>query len=199
MKIILTVTAILFLVTSAYAQQETLIGGEIESGGFGGPEVKFANINGDWEVLVGGKGAWIINHKFFLGCAGYGMATHGKIMSGAIFPRLSEPFEIGYGGVLLGYISKSDRLIHVTVETLIGGGGISYNLDSDRDHFGIEYESDGYFIVEPNVNFVLNITERLRFGFGAGYRFTSDVDYRGLGDDEISGTSINLMLKFGRF
>jgi hypothetical protein len=48
------------------AQEATLINGEIESGGFGGPVLKVTSINGENAVLVGGRGGWIINHSFVL-------------------------------------------------------------------------------------------------------------------------------------
>jgi len=38
------------------AQEATLINGEIESGGFGGPVLKVTSINGENAVMVGGRG-----------------------------------------------------------------------------------------------------------------------------------------------
>ena len=42
---------------SSLAQEKTLINGEIESGGFGGPVLKVTNINGENAVMVGGLAA----------------------------------------------------------------------------------------------------------------------------------------------
>jgi hypothetical protein len=190
---------ILALSFSAYGQEETLISGRIESGGYGGVEVKFGNINGEWEVLVGGKGGWIINHQYVLGGAGYGMATPGETNPGIIFSYLNEKFELGYGGVLLAYINNSHKLIHLTIETLIGGGGISYYDDDEHFRFDNDFEDDAFFIFEPGVNFELNITRRFRFATGASYRITSGVEYLDLEDGDITGPAINLMLKFGKF
>jgi hypothetical protein len=186
---------VLMLSLSAYGDEETLISGDIESGGYGGVEVKFADINGEWEVLVGGRGGWIINHQFVLGGAGYGLATRGEIRPRVIYPYYIDEFEMGYGGVLLGYISRSDKLIHLTIETLIGGGGIT---PYDQTFNG-EFDSDAFFIVEPEVSFIANVSKLMRFGFGASYRITSGVEYLGLDDDDISGPAINLMVKFGKF
>lgn len=183
----------------AFGQEETLISGEIESGGYGGVEVKFGEINGEWEVFVGGRGGWIINHQFVLGGAGYGLATHGETNPGSIFPYLNEKFEMGYGGVLLAYINNSHKLIHLNVETLIGGGGITYFDDRDYYRFDGEFDDDAFFIIEPGVNFELNISSRLRFAAGASYRITSGVEYLDLEDSDITGPAINLMLKFGKF
>ena len=195
MKRMMIPMLILIISLSVYCQGETLISGKIESGGYGGPEVKFGRINGDWEVLVGGKGGWIINHQFILGGAGYGMPTKGDIIPGMNPPQNYETFEMGYGGVLLGYVSESNKLIHVTVDVVIGGGSISNGKNESYN----EYGEDAFFITEPNINFVLNVTRNLRFGFGAGYRITSGVDYFGLDDADIRGESINLSLKFGEF
>jgi hypothetical protein len=192
---ILVSIIVLTLSFAVYGQQQTLIGGDIQSGGYGGPEVKIARINGDWEVLLGGRGGWIINHQYILGGAGYGMPTKGEIGPHLNPPRNYEKFEIGYGGVLIGYVSESNKLLHFTVDVLIGGGGISNGIGESYD----EYGTDAFFIAEPNINFVLNVTPIMRFGFGAGYRFTSGVEYFGLEDADIRGESLNLFLKFGKF
>jgi hypothetical protein len=186
---------VLLLSLSAYGDEETLISGEIESGGYGGPEVKFSSINGEWEVLVGGRGGWIINHQFVVGGAGYGLVTEGETNPGTVFPYLNDTFDMGYGGLLLGYISRSNRLVHVTLDVLIGGGGITPRDDVFQGNF----DEDAFFILEPSVNFELNVSRKIRFAFGGGYRITSGVEYFDLDDEDIGGTAINLMLKFGKF
>ena len=199
MKVVVPIITLL-LAVSVYAQEETLISGEIESGGYGGLEVKFGEINGEWEVFVGGRGGWIINHQFVLGGAGYGLTTHGETTPGIVFPYYNiDRFEMGYGGVLLAYIVNSDKLIHLNIETLIGGGGISQYTGDNTYPYYEQLESDAFFIAEPGINFELNISKRLRFATGASYRFTSGVEYLNLEDADISGPSINLMLKFGKF
>ena len=76
---VLLAVLLLFLSQSSRAQEETLMGsGEIASGGFGAPVVKFTEITGDPAVLVGGRGGWIVNHTFVLGAGGYGLVTMHK-------------------------------------------------------------------------------------------------------------------------
>ncbi len=60
----------------AFAQEETLIKGDVESGGFGGPVVKMTSLNGQDGILVGGRGGWILNHSFIIGGGGYGLANN---------------------------------------------------------------------------------------------------------------------------
>jgi hypothetical protein len=73
------VVLLVFVFTfSAFAQETTLINGEIESGGFGGPVLKVTSINGENAVMIGGRGGWIINHSLVLGGGGYGLVTEVK-------------------------------------------------------------------------------------------------------------------------
>ena len=195
MKKVIVPIMVLLLSLSAYGDEETLISDDIESGGYGGPELKFGSINGEWEVLVGGRGGWIINHRFVLGGAGYGMATKGETNPGSVFPYLNDEFEIGYGGLLLGYISRSNSLVHVTADVLIGGGGLSPADEALQGSF----DSDAFFILEPGVNFELNVSRKIRFGFGGSYRIVSGIEYFDLDNEDIGGMAINLILKFGKF
>lgn len=195
MKKVIVPIMVLLLSLSAYGDEETLISNDIESGGYGGPEVKFGNINGEWEVLVGGRGGWIINHQFVLGGAGYGLTTQGETNPGSVIPYLNDKFDMGYGGLLLGYISRSNRLVHVTADVLIGGGGLS---PADETFQG-SFDSDAFFILEPAVNFELNISRKIRFGFGGSYRVISGIEYFDLDNEDIGGMTINLILKFGKF
>ena len=149
------------------AQEQALISGDVEHGGFDSPSVKITNINGENAVLVGGRGGWIVNHKFVLGAAGYGLASN-------IYPKGSDTIrrymEMGYAGLDLEYITYSDHLVHLSLELLIGGGGIRYKEDDDFD-FG--KPSDAFFILEPGINVNLNVTQFFRISCGASYRHIS--------------------------
>jgi hypothetical protein len=165
----------------ALAQQQTLV-----SGGFGAPVVRFSQINGQFAVLVGGRGGWIINSTFVLGAAGYGVATDVQVAGN---PN-RRGLEFGYGGADLEVILGSDALIHATFNTLIGGG--SYRLN-----YGGPY--DGVFVLEPALNIDLNVTTYMRLGLGGGYRWVTDVDMVGFSDSDFSAFFGSLVLKFGSF
>lgn len=75
-RIVLAAILSVFVPATGAAQEaETLLGGGTTSGGFGGPATAFTTIHGDFAILVGGRGGWIVNHSFVLGGAGYGLAT----------------------------------------------------------------------------------------------------------------------------
>jgi len=191
------------------AEEKTLIGdlGEIEHGGFGGPMVKFTQIDGEFGVLTGGRGGWIIDHRFVLGGGGYGLAnnigipikTKEEIETEGENPEEIETegenpeeqdLEMGYGGAMLEFIIASDALIHFSVDCLIGAGGMT-TPESDKD--------DAFFVLEPGLNVMLNITQFFRFGAGVSYRYTQGVEFGELDDGDLSGAAAVLTFKFGSF
>jgi len=124
MKQLLVVTVLTTIALSqASAQERTLVGHGIESGGFGGPVVKLTQVNGEFGVLVGGRGGWIINHVFVLGGGGYGLVNDAWVRGLVPEPRL----QFGYGGLELEGIVASNSLVHITVAGLVGGGAVKSN------------------------------------------------------------------------
>lgn len=167
---------------------ETLVTGKTTFGGFFGPVVKISELNDEFATLVGGRAGLIINHAFVIGGAGYGLANEIDVYS----PR-HELLDFGYGGLFLGYVNHSRRLVHLSVHTLIGGGGLRYRTRYyDNWH-------DALFVFEPGMEMVLNVTKHFRIGLGGSYRFVSDVDLEGLNNKAMSGPSASVIFKFGKF
>ena len=57
----------------------------------------------------------------------------------------------------------------------------------------LEPIDEGFFIAEPEANVMLNITEKIRLGFGGGYRF---IGAAGRTNDRLEGFTANAALKF---
>jgi hypothetical protein len=184
----------LFFVTSLFGQAETLVSGELESGGFGGPVVKFTQIDEQFGLLVGGRGGWIMNHKFILGFGGYGLVN--QFDSDFIFEGELLPLMMGYGGFEMEYIYLSDNLIHASVYLLLGGGGLTFKEYNDWNSLKV---SDNFWIAEPAVNLEINIAKFFRISAGVGYRFVSDVNLGSLTNSDIAGFEGVLTFKFGKF
>ena len=79
MKNLIIILLAVLLSYPAMAQDETLVSGKTESGGYGGPLCKMGQINGETGIFVGGQGGWIINHRFVLGGTGYGLVNDVEI------------------------------------------------------------------------------------------------------------------------
>ena len=194
MKKIIFILLIVFTLPVA-AQEETLISGNIVSGGFGGPVVKLTTINGENAVLVGGRGGWIINHSFVLGAGGYGLVTD---VNAKITDSLHQYVEMGYGGIELEYIAASDDLVHLSVGVLIGGGGIGYK-SGENDMFNTPYKRSAFFVLEPSANMNLNVTHFFRIAAGASYRYVSGLKSGISSNTDLSGLSGVITFKFGKF
>ena len=187
---------------SAPAVEQTLLPHGITSGGYGAPVQRFSTVTGRGVLFTGLEAGWIVNHRFVLGAAGYGLATQNIRNAGAELrdSRGRAPIvEMGYGGVTLGYVAQPMKLVHLTIQALIGGGGMTYDvLDID----GVRPEdapTDGFFVAEPTVQGELNVTRFFRIGVGGGYRFISGASLDGIGDRDLRGASATLTFKLGRF
>jgi hypothetical protein len=206
MKKLFVIIFLLVFGSFAFPQEETLLEGGIESGGFGGPAVKFTQIKNEFGVLVGGYAGWLINHTVMLGGGGYGLVN--KIRAGDEAQEVYQSFigrpvniEMGYGGVVLEYINNSNSLVHFAFNTLIGAGGVTYN-DRENDwewNDNNNRPTDAFFIVEPELKAELNITTFFRINVGGSYRFVSGINIIGLKNSDIAGPSANITFKFGKF
>ncbi|HKO14944.1 MAG TPA: hypothetical protein VJU87_01840 [Gemmatimonadaceae bacterium] len=187
---------------SAAASGQTLAPSPMTSGGYGAPVQRLSAIAGKSVLFTGLEGGWIMNHRFVLGAAGYGLATQNVRNPGAALrdSRGRAPVvEMGYGGVTFGYVPQSTKLVHLSFQTLIGGGGLTYDM---QDIAGVRPEdapADGFFVLEPSVEGELNVTRFFRIGVGAGYRFVSGASLEGLGDRDLRGASASLTFRLGRF
>ena len=177
--------------------------GKVSHGGFGGPTIKVSAIKNVGRVLVGGRGGWIINHCFSIGGGGYGVATP---ITGNV-NGTNKRYHMGYGGLELGFTIGSASLVHLNFLTLIGAGGIGYGdrstwhpHDRDDDHDDMNFNGDGFFVVEPMAYLELNMTKWFRVCLGGGYRYVDGLnDVPNFSNQDLCGPSVELMLKFGRF
>jgi len=196
MKIAAIVLLLSIAVFPIFAQDETLINGPIESGGFGGPVLKVGSFNGETGLLVGGRGGWIINHAFIIGGGGYGLVNN--IKAKVPGPYGERYLNFGYGGLELEYVSHPHRLVNFSFQTLIGAGGLSWR-DPDV-HVGMrDSDNDTFFIVEPGVNVTVNVTTYFRLSGGVSYRYVSGVQSPASNDVDLSGPSGVLTFRFGKF
>ncbi|UCD37860.1 MAG: hypothetical protein JSW54_13735 [Fidelibacterota bacterium] len=184
------------LLSPMLAQEQTLFTGRIDHGGFGGPILQLTQIDDQTGVLIGGHGGWIINHVVYVGGGGVGLANEIEVSSAAdSLPYLN----LGYGGLELGVILASNKLVHFTVSSLIGGGGVNYRGTSWDGDYQAGTIDDAFFVLEPALHLELNVTKNMRVALGGSYRYVSGIDLEGLSDSMISGPSASLTFKFGRF
>ncbi len=193
-RLLLTIFVLLTLTSICNAQNETLLSGDIDHGGFGGLLTHFSEINNDLGVLFGGYGAWLIDHKFALGGGGMGLTN--DVLFDESFTR-NRYISFSYGGFYFGYLHNSGKLVHFTLESFIGGGEVNLREnDSDGDEL---LEDDNVFVFDPTLNAEVNITNSIRFTLGLGYRFVAGVNIENLENEDLSSPTLRASIRFGAF
>lgn len=199
MKVLLLAVAVLAGSASAAEDRpadEVLVSGEIEHGGFGGPEMRFSSVLGSGAVFVGARGGWIINHRFIIGGAGYGLASRIGAPSSAQPGIGRYDLSFGYGGPCFEYVVAPGRLWHLSVLSLFGAGGLQY---VSRELAPPSPRTSAVFVWEPALLLEVNVVSFLRIDLGASYRLVSGAELTGLGNSDVGGPAGVLALKFGKF
>jgi hypothetical protein len=213
---LLTASAILSLSTAAQTSEDqpirTLLGGDkpLHHGGWGAPTATYTRIMDQDAMLVGVRGAWIINHRFSLGLAGHGLVTNvgnlvydQYLVDNGTFLRNNSRLYMGYGGLLLEPVIAYRSPVHITLPIIIGAGGAGYgyngSLPEDFDPFTYHNDAQAFFVVEPGIELEFNIIPLVRLGLGASYRYTTDLDLPGTPKDALHGFNTGVSLKVGCF
>lgn len=190
----------------------TLFGSDhdVHHGGWGGPSTHYSNIMGHDALLVGARGGWLIDHGITIGLAGHGLVTdvpnkaydaHRLAFGDSL--RRGSLFRMGYGGLLIEPIIAPLSPIHVSLPIIVGAGGCGYqtfmrrSTEDDIYSYGEDYQA--FFVVEPGIELEVNVIKLVRFGVGASYRYTSDLDLPGTGKGALRGLNAGFTVKVGRF
>ncbi len=218
-KLFLGIIVALFC-TGAYSQEssqdfQTLFSnkGERSNGGYGAIMVNYSEINNRDAILIGARGAWLINHSFGLGLGGYGFMNDPVLDDKLNSLSDNSKYQTagGYGGIILEPIVAAKKPIHLSFPILIGAGGVAYSKhweDYDSEDYQNDYEdSDAFFVVEPGVELEFNMVKFFRLALSTSYRFTSDINMNynnGTGDrigsqDMLRGWNFGIAMKFGKF
>jgi hypothetical protein len=151
-------------------------------------------------VLVGGEGAVLLDHRFALGIAGYGLANEIK------GPRSSDGSEsvlgFGYGGAVLRYHWIGKKIpISLSLGTLIGAGGLTLLKKSGESDFEFDEpdEANGYFVAEPALQANLHLTRWMRAGISGSYRFVRGPSLASIEDSDLEGVHAGAHIQFGWF
>ena len=205
---------IFFVLTSVFAYQikaqnyesmdngqvKTLLGKHNKLGVFGSVDLKVSQWNDQTTLLVGGHGGIILNDKFTIGLGGYGITTRSKFTGINNQPNLYLCG--GYGGFVLGFSVSAREIFHLNFPILFGGGGLDVVEDRDNvftNGFDNITETTGFFIMEPGLEFEINIARFFRFAIGGTYRFIEGANLDNVADSKLDDWSTHVSFKFGKF
>lgn len=184
--------------TPGQGSQGPMIFEPIHSGWLFAPDAKITEIDGRTSELVGGYGGRITDDTFFIGGAGYWMATQNRDR------------DLAYGGLVLQWLARTSAPLGFSVKGLIGGGATTLTQtvtplarrpgfdDNRRDTIsGRSFRvrtHQGFFVAEPEADVLVRLTRHMRLTVGAGYRFVAaDRD----ADDRLRGAVGTLGLQIG--
>ena len=179
-NLLLTAVFSALTVASLFAQKDQTIFSRVNlTGGWGGAQVAITSFNGETSALRGGFGGAEFNKNFFIGGGGYSSTSLDGV------DQLSDTYEMNYGGLMLGYGLKSEKVIHPQATILLGRGW-KQELSTNRQDV---------FVVQPAAGVEINVLRWFRVGLHGGYRLVMDEQ---LGTDQsFSGAYGSLSFKFG--
>jgi hypothetical protein len=157
--------------------KETLLSGKSSAYFYGEIGIKTIDLFDEFMVLVGGQLGWTFNNSFSVGFAGYARAEDEDKSIYWDCYRYVDYIGPAYGGITTAFIFLPKSLIHFKAGALFGAG---YAWDR---HF---------YIIEPEFDVVLNISQIVRIQAGISYPFT-DKDEVGPND-----VMFNVSFRFGK-
>ncbi|MEM6829264.1 MAG: hypothetical protein AAF551_02025 [Bacteroidota bacterium] len=184
---------------------KSLINTENDLNGFGGIDLKVGDFKNERSLMVGGCGGLVINRRFLFGIAGYGLAK--DVEFNGFVPQKDTVKTLnlfgGYGGILVGATIAPKELVHISIPIVLGAGAFEIEDQhffsdglSDREFV---IENSVFFIIEPGLEIEFNVSSHFRLGFGATYRYITDLELINLSDEEVTGATGMVSLRFGRF
>ncbi|MEZ4945282.1 MAG: hypothetical protein R2804_07120 [Cyclobacteriaceae bacterium] len=216
MRIIILVLLVGFASATSFGQtQQEDRGGEIQtlfnrnpirsSGGYGAITNKFTSINGEYANMVEMYGGWYVNQRFLLGLSGSATTNNIPVPSEySALPGEDLSYEYVQFGLATEYVLGSNRTFHLVFQLMTGAGlTVQYDRygyrESNYRSYNLPMDENWFFVAEPGVQLEVNVFKWMRFSPGYSYRSVYGSDVAGLSDDDLSGSSYNLTLKFGKF
>jgi hypothetical protein len=187
---------------------------KVQAKNFVAPEIKLhvynSHFNESMAMLLGVKTGWIFNRHLIIGLGGYGKVTPsiyynqyeytdkgtGAHMS---VPNQKMGVGYGYGGLILGGIFSPYKAIHATFTCLIGGGSSNEYIIQENGSHGTTFNSPGFVIVEPSLNLEFNLSTKIRYEIGTGYRYLFADRFESLTSSDLSGLNFQMSVNFGSF
>jgi hypothetical protein len=127
------------------------------------PEFQFTQVENKFAGMAGVQLGPQLAETVYFGLGAYGLVNN--VTPDDVKAKLGA-FDLWYVGFTADYTFLSDKLVHGSINALIGGGKIS----------PMEYESANVFVATPGISVLVNITRLIEFGVGAGYRFVAGAD-----------------------
>ena len=180
---ICVITVALLLSLTAWGQdtQEPKFlfqGNNVSLSAFLGFTAEFTCIEKDFALCNGGSGAFLLNHRWFLGGYGMGLTTAHYRDDLKDIVNIERPrLRFSHGGLYFGYIHRHHKPFHCAISLKAGGGKIA--LVDEYFHYSPLDEMkavDKVFVISPRLDVEMNFTSWMKAYIGIGYRYVGGID-----------------------
>ncbi len=151
------------------------------------PSIRPASFNGNWELFIGGRFGWFISDRLSLGTGGYGLVTTVETAYTDSVP--DAQLELGYGGLEMEYYHRPAGPVSYSLSLLLGGGEARYSADESQPN-------DTFFLWEPGFHLGRLVSDNMRLTAGVLYRRAFGLDLSGFDDDDFTGFTADIALRF---
>ena len=187
--------------------QTVFKGGTHSITGYGAITNKFTYLGGEFANLVGAYGGVYINHQFMIGAGAAAMTNNLSVpLEYSTSPLRDMSYEYGQVGLIMEFVPASNKAVHLAFSLFSGAGFTLQHERTDWDDHDNDFDFDEdikdenwFFVLEPGIQFEVNVFKWMRFSPGISYRAAFQSDGLGMRDSDISNVSYNATLKFGRF
>ena len=180
MKIIFFLSSFFLLVSSDMFAQSQDINRRV---GFGGPSFVNTTLAGAWTMEVGGLGGGFVTNQLYFGGGGFGLSQKED----------NYEYQMGYGGIMLGYFWNRAERTGLNFYMIAGLGSIEEKGES------LNTNSDGFWTMRPAVEVDFLLADWLRLGVGGGYRWVTGSELSTLDDGDMSAPFGSITLRFGNW
>jgi hypothetical protein len=160
------------------------------SGWFVAPTFTTSSFDGSLAYSPGIRTGIFLNRRVAVGLAGHAVGNGDSYYYGTPVRNVGT-----YGGLLLQYVVESNRLVHATFESTLGGGRWCVEISEERDGC----MGRNFLAFEPMANVELNVAKHVRVAAGVGYRFAVAGSGPGPDSDRLSSLAARTSIIFGSF
>jgi hypothetical protein len=156
------------------------------------PQFKFTQVGTDNSNYIGALAGASLNERIDYG-VGYNTTINDVTLNskGTQDPNEGEIWDVGG---FVQYHFDPCLKIECSLQLYMGKGYIDVGNKTDGD----DAETD-FFVVEPQVNVNVNITDHIVMGAGVGYRFADGSDSRLIQDEDLRNVTGLIFIRFDEF
>jgi hypothetical protein len=186
MRYFLSVVLPFFLITELFAQ------GFTSGKGFASVDLKLSSVQGRTAYIFGVRGGWPVSQSFSIGLAGCGAVITNPVTN--IINNQEYYIRLVYGGLYLEYQLYSFNFGHIRLSTIVGGG--YYGHSAVKSDYEIDWTKHRYFVIEPEVIAMFDISDSFKTGIGISYRYIPNVDLKEFENRKLNAPAVLLTFRF---